>query len=125
MWSARPGFELALFLEDVGERLALEELHREIQRAVGQPTDVIRRDAVRMIDFADGECLALEPTLHVGRSGERRMQDLDGDLPAQTDVRRAKHEAHAAATQASSRGDIARRRPCRTARYRRSPPVSA
>ena len=54
------GRELALLLEHVGERLALEQLHREIQRAVGQPTDVVRRDAVRMIDLADRERLALE-----------------------------------------------------------------
>ena len=93
------GRELALLLEHVGERLALEQLHREIQRAVGQATDVVGRDAVGMIDLADRERLALEPRPNLGRRRERRMEDLDGDLAAQPDVRRAKHEAHAAATE--------------------------
>src|SRR5205823_6468576 len=46
--------ELAFLLEDIGERATVEELHREIQRAFGQPTDVVGGDAVGMIDAADG-----------------------------------------------------------------------
>ena len=52
--------ELALLLEHVGERAALEQLHREVERAIGQAADVVRRDAVRVIDLADRERLALE-----------------------------------------------------------------
>ena len=59
--------DMPLVLEHVRERLAIEQLHREIQRAVGQPPDVVHAHAVRMIDLADGERLALEAIAHVRR----------------------------------------------------------
>ena len=50
----RPGAQ-ALLLEHLRQRAPLEQLHREIQRAVGQMSAVVDRDAVRMIDTPDGD----------------------------------------------------------------------
>ena len=100
MCSARPGRDLALLLEHVGERLALEQLHREVQRAIGSRPTSYDRDAVGMID----SCRPPAPRARTG-CARRATRRATGCRILTATCRRsptcvgAIHEAHAAATE--------------------------
>ena len=77
-----PPREPALALEEIAERLALEQLHHQEERAVVGGAGVEHRDAVGVIEPDADERLALEPRLGFLAAAQERVQHLDGDVRA-------------------------------------------
>ena len=81
-------------LDDVGERVTIDELENEVLNAVGFFETVDGAD-VGMIHRGEHPRLALEPRETIRGAREGARQDFDGDIPAQLRVARAIHFAHA------------------------------
>ena len=79
--------------EAIRERLALEELHDEVLRAV-LVADVVKGADVRMRELRDRLRLALEPLADFGRGREMLRQNLDRDRALEPRVLRLVDLAH-------------------------------
>ena len=64
--AARARGQRALRAQDVGERLALDELHREVDQPLGRLAEVVDPGDVRVVDPARVRRLAVEPADGVG-----------------------------------------------------------
>src|SRR5690606_7092224 len=82
--------------DDVLQAAPAHELHRDIERAVGGLSQVVRGGDVRVRQVARRARLALEATHEIGRSDELGLDELDGDLLVEHQVRRTVDRAHAA-----------------------------
>ena len=80
--------------EDLAQRPAVDELHRDVD-GVSLSPDVVDRDDVRMVERRGRARLLLEALLAVRVGRELRRQHLDGDLAPQTRVARPVHLSHA------------------------------
>jgi hypothetical protein len=78
--------ELALALDHVGQRLALEQLHGQVQPAVAGAPEVEDLDDVLVLDLADRGRLAAEALDGQVVAAELVVQHLDRDLAPQGDV---------------------------------------
>src|SRR5256714_3841414 len=76
----------ALTSDDGVERLAIDVLHREIQRAVGHLAEIVDLRHVRMIDLAGVGGFAIESRGGVARRRERGIDDLHRALPPHAHV---------------------------------------
>jgi hypothetical protein len=92
---------LCLPLRPERERLGRRQRH-VLQVGLARPTDVGQRADVGMIEPRSGAGLALEAGAHLGRRGQVRGLDLDGDITAEAGVAGSIHLAHRPA----------RRQPC-------------
>ena len=88
--------ERLLHREHVIERVAFEQLHREVQPAVERAPEVVDLDDVLVIDLGDRGRLAPEPLDREVVARELGVEHLDRDLAAQRDVLRAIDRAGAA-----------------------------
>ena len=75
--------ELLLAREHVIERLALEQLHREVEPAVGRAAEVVDLDDVLVVDLGDRRRLAPEPLDREVVARQLGVEHLDRDLAAQ------------------------------------------
>ncbi len=64
------------------QALALEQLHRDVERAVGGLVEVVGGDRVRVAQVAQHHALAAEPRDEVLVLGHLRVQELERDLAA-------------------------------------------
>src|SRR5262249_8216610 len=80
--------------DDVGERAALDELHREEWLAVGPPAGLVERDDRRVLEARGDAGLADEAG---ERAGLVAQEDVDGDAAAVAAVPGVEDAAHAAA----------------------------
>jgi hypothetical protein len=87
-----------------GELDAFEELHDQVEPAVGELAEVEHLDDVRIVDLVDGLGFGHEAVGHLGVGRERGHQDLDGDLAA--DVRVLAEEDLAHGARAEQRFDL-------------------
>ena len=77
----------------IGERLALDQLHHEVE-VFTLHADVVHRADVGMVERGDEPGLALEAGADLRRRGQIG-RDLDGDLAAQAEIAGAVNLAHA------------------------------
>jgi hypothetical protein len=82
-------------IEDLAQRLTLEQLQHHEHRAL-VPADVVDRQDVRMGEPGDDPRFALESGHRVGERHDARRQELDRDQPAQPEVTRPIDLAHPA-----------------------------
>ena len=87
--------------EQVGQRLALDQLHGEERPAVGEGAQLVDRHDARVLQLAADLRLLDEPADQVGVVAEVLAEDLDGHVAAEVGVAALEHGAHAAA------GDLA------------------
>ena len=80
------------------QRLAFDELENQ-ERSVLSLDNVEERADVGMVDLRDEPRFALEAGETIGIVGERRREDLDGDVSSKASVARTIHLAHGAVTQ--------------------------
>jgi hypothetical protein len=83
---------------DVLEVVALEVLHHDERRPVGQLAEVDHARDVLALDPHGGARLAPEPFDDLGTLRGLAQQELQRDALAEVDVRRGKHDAHTAGT---------------------------
>ena len=62
------------------ERLALEQLHREVEPAIGRAAEVVDLDDVLVVDLGDRGRLAAEPLDREVVARQLVVQHLDRDL---------------------------------------------
>ena len=86
----------AALLEQVGERVALDQLHDVEGPAVGQAADLMDGHNAGMLELSADLGLGLEAGDHLSIVGELLAQHLDRDRPAQGDVFAEVDRAHAA-----------------------------
>ena len=82
------------FLQPVGERLTVEQLHHEERRAVVL-SYVMERADMRVRQLRDGSRFPVQPVFELRVPSERGAQDLDGDGPVEPRVARLVDFAHA------------------------------
>ena len=82
--------------EDVEEVLALEQLHRDVGRAVVVVAQVEHGEDVGVDDLGHRPRLALEARLLVGVASDLREHDLEGDVPLQHGIAGVVDDAHGA-----------------------------
>ena len=93
----------------IGQRGPVDELHH--QRLPGRRfLDAVDRRDVRMVQRGEDLRFALEPREALGIGGERRRQDLEGDVALQSAVTRAVDLPHAAGRDEAE--DLVRTDPC-------------
>ena len=90
------GLEAALLVEDVAQVDAVDEAHRDEQRAVGLAHGV-HGDHVGMLDLGGDRSFALKPRAELRILGVLRRDHLQRDDPVGEPLARAVHDAHAAA----------------------------
>ena len=78
------------------QALALEQLHRDVERAVGRLIEVVRRDRVRVAQVAQHHALATEPRDEVLVLRHLRVQELQRDLATGRELDAAIHRTEAA-----------------------------
>src|SRR5207247_9333601 len=92
----RPGhWEGALPLEHVGERLSLDEFHREVDQALGRLAEVVDSTDARVADAARVGCFAIEARHGVWVVDHGGVQYLDGALPPHLHMLGKIHLPHA------------------------------
>ena len=89
MSAARSTDSVLLAREHVVERLAFEQLHREVQPAIGDPAEVVDLDDVLVVDLGDRRRLAPEPLDREVVARQLVVEHLDRDLAPQRHVLRA------------------------------------
>jgi hypothetical protein len=82
-----------LAVENLAERLAVDELHRDEDR-LARGSDLVDRDDVLVVQRRRRARLLLEALAPVRVGGELRREDLDGDLAPEARVSRAIDLAH-------------------------------
>ncbi len=90
------GRQLAVPLDPLGERLAVEKFHDHEAVAVGQRPEVEHLEDVVVADLAGGLRLPLEPADDVDVARGVGVEDLDGHTAADEDVLPLVHGPHAA-----------------------------
>ncbi len=90
--------EPLLDIEDVAQALPVEELHRDVEEAVGLLTEVEHAREVRMIEPARRERLGLEATAEIGVALKRLVHHLHGDRHVKITMACAIDAARAALT---------------------------
>src|SRR5262249_2962576 len=70
----------------VRQALTVEQLHREVRRAVGVPADVVDLDDARVVDVRGGLRFVEEPLDDVALARQLRQQLLDRGAPAEPRV---------------------------------------
>ena len=98
MSATRSTDSVLLAREHVVERLALEQLHREVEPAVGRAAEVVDLDDVLVVDLGDRRRLAAEPLDREVIARQLGVQHLDRDLAAQRHVLGAIDRAGSALT---------------------------
>jgi hypothetical protein len=83
--------------DDVAQRPPVDELHRDVRRAV-LLGNVVNRDDVRVVERRGRACLTLEACESTGVAGELRRKHFDGDVTPQLHMARAMYLAHAPRT---------------------------
>nr|WP_249937124.1 hypothetical protein [Roseateles sp. DAIF2] len=99
-------------LQYIGQRFAVQQLHRHIGAAVDL-ADIVHGDDVGVRQRTGGACLAQEARAVFLVLAQRGMQELDRDIAPDTRVMGAEHAGHAAAPQAFDdlvAADLAQRR---------------
>ena len=91
------------------ERLAVQQLHHEVRRAVGQVPVVDDLDDVRVPRQAERLCLAPQPVARDGLVRRRGAQQLDGDGQAVRDAHRLVDDARRARAHAPQDAVLTRR----------------
>jgi hypothetical protein len=86
--------------EDVGQRPAADQLHGEVEPAVGEPSEVMDGDDGGVLKQAVDARLLLEAPFRLGVSRELRPQHLDRQVAFQRRVAAAVDLAHAAPAKA-------------------------
>ena len=86
-----------VLLQTLAKVVALDVRHHEVDEIV-LLFDGVDRDDVRMIQLRGCLGFAEEPLPDVRPKAQLGRQDLDRDLPLETFVARAIHDAHAATT---------------------------
>src|SRR2546427_492286 len=89
----------AFLLDQILERLALEELHHEVHRPLRQDAEVGDVDDVRVVDRGRRARLAEEPMDRLLIARELRVQDLHRHRLLDVDVLAEIHRPHAAAAE--------------------------
>jgi hypothetical protein len=82
-------------LQALAQRLALQQLHRRVHRAL-LAAEIVDREDVGVRERSDGLRLPLEAPERVRVLGEIPREDLDRDLPVEPRVPRAEDDAHPA-----------------------------
>ena len=95
--------------DSLGERLALNELHRE-ERDAAYVLDGVEVHDVRVVQCRDGPGLSLEPLASL-RVREPGRKNLEGDEAAKLGVLGGKHFAHPTATDALNDAIVTEPRP--------------
>ena len=98
----------ALRRDELGQRLPLDQLHRQEQDAV-LLLDRIDRDDVGMVQRGDGTGLALEPTAALRIGGQRMRENLQRDFAPQLPIVGEEDLAHAAGTDGADDPVVAER----------------
>ena len=93
-----PGGQRAAGGEHGGERLTAQELHHEVDHAP-RLADAVDRDDVRMLELGRGARFALEALDEFLVEGERKRQDLDGDVALELALAGLEDDRHASAAQ--------------------------
>ena len=88
-------------LEQLGQGVALDQLHGEERPAVGEGAQLVDRDDAGVLELAADLRLLDEAADHVGVVAEVFAQDLQGHVAAEVGVAALEDGAHAAA------GDLA------------------
>ena len=88
-------------LQQRGQGAALDQLHGEVEPAVGEPAQLVDRDDPRVLELAADLRLLDEPADHLGVVAVLLQQHLDGQVAAEVDVAALEDRPHAAA------GDLA------------------
>src|SRR5262249_27823550 len=93
-------------IEQLLQRAAAQQLHHQVRAAsaVFVVPDVVDGADVRMVQGGGGARLALEPRQVRARLGERRREELEGDLALELQVVRMVDLAHS--TNAQKAGDL-------------------
>jgi len=92
------GTQALLVVEQLSQALAVDELHHDgLTRAVVDLLleRVVDGHDVGMAQLRNGPGLAAETLGEHGVGGQRRLEQLDGDLPVELDVGRDPHLGHA------------------------------
>src|ERR1700752_2304146 len=89
----------ALALEQIGEWLALDELHGEVDQPVARFAEIVDGADVGVRDAAGVRGFAIEPRDRVGIVHHRRVHHLDRAAPPHLHVLGQIHLAHAAFTE--------------------------
>jgi hypothetical protein len=83
--------------QPVGQRVALDELHRDVDVAVGGGADVVDRDDVGVAELRDRLRLAHQPRPGLALAEPHAgAQQLERDPPIELRIVRREHHAHAA-----------------------------
>ena len=96
----RPPERQRSFLEQVRQRLALEQLHHQKRHAVVD-SGIRHRNDVRVGQRRQRPRLPLETPAPLRDGGRILVQHLDRHLPAEVDLPRAVHDPHAAFAEAA------------------------
>jgi hypothetical protein len=88
--------ERLLLVEDLVQAASLEQLHRDVERAVGRAIEVVRRDRVRVAQLAQHVALAAKPRDEVLVLRHVGVQQLQRDLAPGRELQPAIHRAEAA-----------------------------
>ena len=88
-------------LDELAERLAFDQLHRDEEVSVGGP-DVVHGDDVRVIERRGRARLLLEAGAPLGVLGKSRREDLDRHLAAETGIARLVDFSHASGAERSN-----------------------
>ncbi len=88
--------EAPLAVETLGERLPLEHLHGQKERAVGGLTEVEDPHGVAVLQQAHGLRLAVEASDRVRIPARLLLEELQRHRPVQPDLPRTVDAAHAA-----------------------------
>ena len=84
--------------KQIGERVALDELHREERPAIRQRADVVNRRNRGMLELT-GDARFVEKAPGAGRTdGEASLEELQSDIAVEGDLPRSVDDAHAART---------------------------
>ena len=78
--------ERVLVDQELGQRRALDVLHREVEQAVGRLAVVDDRDAVGMVQARRAHRLVAEPRDHPRVGAQLLVEDLDRDGAAERDL---------------------------------------
>src|SRR5882672_3401559 len=70
----------ACLLEDLTQRVPSNELHGDVERAVGRGTEIVDLDGVRVLESGNGSAFAVKTGRDGRVAGQMRMERLQRDL---------------------------------------------
>ena len=110
MWSARPSSRRPSAI-DLAQRVPLDVLEDEEERAVLEHAEVGRGGDVRVVDVRGGQRLALEARDDLGQAAHLRVKHLHREALAHVGVLGLVDRAHAPLRRAGDRSGSARKGP--------------